>query len=99
MSKGIQFKVWQSEHRSAAGKPGGFFAHMISGNNKVVWASTPSNEGDKPGFDDVRSAFKTCQHTWDNVGKAMGMDPAATNFPPCPYTKDSLKPKPKKVAA
>lgn len=92
MSRGIKFKVFLGKRGSASLRnPPQHYAHMVAGNGSITWQSE--------GYDDVRSAFKVCRSTWGNIGKAMGADPKAVNFPPVPYTKDSLRPKPKKVAA
>ena len=93
----VRFKVW--EQTNAQGEPR-FFAHMIARNNGKTWQAAIGD-----GYNDVRDAFLNCENTWHNIVETVASawqvtvshDPAkyqnevgCFNYPPVPWTKDSL---------
>lgn len=80
-----KFNVWRGEPLpKKEGLVVQFYAHMTLGNGRIVWASE--------GYDDVRSAHKTCASTWNSIAKDLGVEAV----PMVPYSKGSLLPKVKR---
>lgn len=65
MARGIRFKVFKAEVTMLGVKaghlfPDRFYAHMIAGNNEIIWQSE--------GYEEKASAFQVCEVTWLAMG-------------------------------